>query len=106
MQLEAQLADRNVTIELSSAAKEWLAERGYDRLYGARPLSRVIQEHIKKPLAEELLFGKLVKGGSVKVTLKDGKLEFETLEAAPPALPKPEDADGDGSDHEVRETVD
>src|ERR1700754_1939673 len=54
MQLEAQLADRNVTIELSSAAKEWLAERGYDRLYGARPLGRVIQEHIKKPLAEEL----------------------------------------------------
>src|ERR1700761_2957800 len=67
MQLEAQLADRNVTIELSSAAKEWLAERGYDRLYGARPLGRVIQEHIKKPLAEELLFGKLVKGGAVKV---------------------------------------
>ena len=71
MQLEAQLADRNVTIELSSAAKEWLAERGYDRLYGARPLARVIQEHIKKPLAEELLFGRLVKGGAVKVTLKD-----------------------------------
>ena len=67
MQLEAQLADRNVTIELSSAAKEWLAERGYDRLYGARPLARVIQEHIKKPLAEELLFGRLVKGGAVKV---------------------------------------
>jgi len=105
MQLEAQLADRNVTIELSSAAKEWLAERGYDRLYGARPLARVIQEHIKKPLAEELLFGKLVKGGSVKVTLKDGKLEFETLEAAPPALPRPEDAEGDGSGQEEPETV-
>jgi ATP-dependent Clp protease ATP-binding subunit ClpA len=105
MQLEAQLADRNVTIELSSAAKEWLAERGYDRLYGARPLSRVIQEHIKKPLAEELLFGKLVKGGSVKVTLKDGKLEFETLEAAPAALPKPEGEDEGGADHEERETV-
>ncbi len=95
MQLEAQLADRNVTIELSSAAKEWLAERGYDRLYGARPLARVIQEHIKKPLAEELLFGKLVKGGSVKVTLKDGKLEFELFEAAPPALPKPDEDDAD-----------
>jgi ATP-dependent Clp protease ATP-binding subunit ClpA len=95
MQLEAQLADRNVTIELSSAAKEWLAERGYDKLYGARPLARVIQEHIKKPLAEELLFGKLVKGGSVKVTMKDGKLEFEIIEAQPPALPKP-DEDGDG----------
>jgi ATP-dependent Clp protease ATP-binding subunit ClpA len=95
MQLEAQLADRNVTIELSSAAKEWLAERGYDKLYGARPLARVIQEHVKKPLAEELLFGKLVKGGSVKVTLKDGKLEFEMVEAQLPALPKP-DEDGDG----------
>jgi len=98
MQLEAQLADRNVTIELSSAAKEWLAERGYDKLYGARPLARVIQEHIKKLLAEELLFGKLVKGGAVKVTLKDAKLEFE-FEAALPALPKPDDEEG-GSDRE------
>jgi ATP-dependent Clp protease ATP-binding subunit ClpA len=96
MQLEAQLADRNVTIELSSAAKEWLAERGYDKLYGARPLARVIQEYIKKPLAEELLFGKLVKGGSVKVTMKDGKLDFDIVEAQLPALPKP-DEDGDGS---------
>ncbi len=81
MQLEAQLADRNVTIELSSGAKEWLAERGYDRLYGARPLARVIQEYIKKPLAEELLFGRLTKGGSVKVTLKDKALDFEVIEA-------------------------
>jgi ATP-dependent Clp protease ATP-binding subunit ClpA len=93
MQLEAQLADRNVTIELSSAAKEWLAERGYDRLYGARPLARVIQEHIKKPLAEELLFGRLTKGGAVKVTMKEGKLDFEFIEAALPALPRP---DGEG----------
>ena len=104
MQLEAQLADRNVTIELSSAAKEWLAERGYDRLYGARPLARVIQEHIKKPLAEELLFGKLVKGGSIKVTMKDGKLDFEIIEAQVPALPKP-DEDGDGSDREQEAEV-
>ena len=94
MQLEAQLADRNVTIEMSSAAKEWLAERGYDRMYGARPLARVIQEHIKKPLAEELLFGKLAKGGSVKVTLKDGGLEFECVEAALPALPGPTPDEG------------
>jgi ATP-dependent Clp protease ATP-binding subunit ClpA len=100
MQLEAQLADRNVTIELSSAAKEWLAERGYDRLYGARPLARVIQEHIKKPLAEELLFGKLTKGGSVKVTLKDNKLAFECLEATPPALPKPETDPDEGTEKE------
>jgi len=97
MQLEAQLADRNVTIELSSAAKEWLAERGYDRLYGARPLARVIQEHIKKPLAEELLFGRLTKGGAVKVTLKAAKLDFEYIEATVPALPKPE-GDGDGDE--------
>jgi ATP-dependent Clp protease ATP-binding subunit ClpA len=103
MQLEAQLADRNVTIELSSAAKEWLAERGYDRLYGARPLSRVIQEHIKKALAEELLFGKLVKGGAVKVALKDNKLDFEFTEAALPALAKPEgdDEGGAGKEEEV-----
>ena len=94
LQLEAQLADRNVTIELSSAAKEWLAEKGYDPLYGARPLARVIQEHIKKPLAEELLFGKLAKGGAVKVGLKDGALTFDFIEAAPPALPKPEEGDG------------
>jgi len=97
MQLEAQLADRNVTIELSSAAKEWLAEKGYDPLYGARPLARVIQEYIKKPLAEELLFGKLVKGGSVKVGLKDGALTFDVQEAALAALPKP---DGDESEKE------
>ncbi len=95
MQLEAQLADRNVTIELSSAAKEFLAERGYEPLYGARPLARVIQELIKKPLAEELLFGKLVKGGAVKVTLKDGKLAFDVAEAPVLALPKPEPEDGD-----------
>ncbi len=100
MQLEAQLADRNVTIELSSAAKEWLAERGYDPLYGARPLARVIQEHVKKPLAEELLFGRLVRGGSVKVTLKEGKLDFEIVEAALPALPKPDEDGGDGPNAE------
>ena len=98
MQLEAQLADRNVTIELSSAAKEWLAERGYDRLYGARPLGRVIQEYIKKPLAEELLFGKLAKGGAVKVTLDADKLEFAYTEAAPTAAKKPEEGEGDGDE--------
>ena len=103
MQLEAQLADRNVTIELSSAAKEWLAERGYDRLYGARPLSRVIQEYIKKPLAEELLFGRLVRGGAVKVTLADGKLAFEIAEAALPALPKPGEDGGEAG--RTEETV-
>jgi len=106
MQLEAQLADRNVTIELSSAAKEWLAERGYDRLYGARPLGRVIQEWIKKPLAEELLFGKLVRGGSVKVALKDGKLEFEYTEAPqPPEMAKPEGEGDEGGSEREPETA-
>ncbi|MCC7348696.1 MAG: AAA family ATPase, partial [Variibacter sp.] len=100
MQLEAQLADRNVTIETSSAAREWLAEKGYDPLYGARPLARVIQEHIKKPLAEELLFGRLAKGGSVKVELRDGALAFDYFEAAPPALPKPEEGEGDQPERE------
>ncbi|MFN7011712.1 MAG: ATP-dependent Clp protease ATP-binding subunit ClpA, partial [Allorhizobium sp.] len=63
MQLEAQLSERNVTFDLSEAAIDWLASRGYDQKMGARPLSRVIQEHIKKPLANEILFGKLKKGG-------------------------------------------
>ncbi|WP_106746563.1 ATP-dependent Clp protease ATP-binding subunit ClpA [Yoonia maritima] len=74
LQLEAQLIDRNVHIELTKAAAEWLADKGYDAKMGARPLGRVIQEHIKKPLAEELLFGKLVKGGIVKVGVKGGAL--------------------------------
>jgi len=74
MELEGQLADRNVTIELSEAARKWLAEKGYDPAFGARPLGRVIQEHIKKPLAEELLFGRLAKGGLVRVDLTEGKL--------------------------------
>ncbi len=105
LQLEAQLADRNVTIELSSAAKEWLAERGYDRLYGARPLARVIQEHIKKPLAEELLFGRLVKGGSVKVSMRDGKLAFDYVEALQGPAPTEADGDEGGSERES-ETAD
>jgi ATP-dependent Clp protease ATP-binding subunit ClpA len=77
LQLEAQLLDRNVSIELTRPAAEWLADKGYDDKMGARPLGRVIQEHIKKPLAEELLFGKLTKGGLVKVAVKDGKLDLQ-----------------------------
>ena len=95
MQLEAQLADRNVTIALSDDARDWLAKKGYDKLYGARPLARVIQEHIKKPLAEELLFGKLAKGGAVKVTLEGENLAFAIEEAAPPALPKPDEGEAE-----------
>ncbi|HKK37483.1 MAG TPA: ATP-dependent Clp protease ATP-binding subunit ClpA [Paracoccaceae bacterium] len=85
LQLEAQLMDRGVSIELTKPAAEWLAEKGYDDRMGARPLGRVIQEHIKKPLAEELLFGKLAKGGLVKVAVKDGELE---LQITPPDNPR------------------
>jgi len=77
MQLEAQLADRNITIELTDEATDWLAKNGFDELYGARPLARVIQEHIKKPLADDILFGRLTRGGHVKVELKDGKIAFD-----------------------------
>jgi len=83
LQLELQLADRGVEISLEEAAKSWLAERGYDRMYGARPLARVIQESIKKPLADELLFGKLAKGGEVVVKVKKDELTFELTPHAP-----------------------
>ncbi|MEM6491870.1 MAG: AAA family ATPase, partial [Pseudomonadota bacterium] len=81
MQLEAQLADRQVQIELTPSAREWLAKRGYDRLYGARPLARIIQEHIKKPLAEEMLFGRLEKGGLVQIDVEDDLLTFRFPDA-------------------------
>ena len=97
MQLEAQLADRHVTIETSEEATDWLAKNGFDELYGARPLARVIQEHIKKPLADEILFGRLTKGGHVCVVLRDGKLDFDIegrdREPGAPIVEKPsEDA--------------
>ncbi|MBU6476107.1 MAG: ATP-dependent Clp protease ATP-binding subunit ClpA, partial [Alphaproteobacteria bacterium] len=76
MQLEAQLGDRGVTIELSDAARQWLGKKGYDPAMGARPLARVIQEHVKKPLADELLFGRLVRGGAVSIDAKEGALTF------------------------------
>ncbi len=91
LQLEAQLMDRNVLIELTRPAAEWLANKGYDDTMGARPLGRVIQEYIKKPLAEELLFGKLAKGGIVKVGVKEGKLdlriEYKTKRISPKKKP-------------------
>ncbi len=83
LELELQLADQNVHITLDDDAQAWLTERGYDKLYGARPMGRLIQEKIKQPLAEELLFGKLVNGGEVKVHLKDNALTFEVSPAAP-----------------------
>ncbi len=86
LQLEAQLIDRNVTIELTKPAAEWLADKGYDDKMGARPLGRVIQEEIKKPLAEELLFGKLAKGGIVKVGVKGGKIDLQVEGPETPQL--------------------
>ncbi|GGE47334.1 ATP-dependent Clp protease ATP-binding subunit ClpA [Agaricicola taiwanensis] len=93
LQLEAQLADRGVTIELDEEATNWLAEKGYDPLMGARPLARLIQETIKKPLAEEVLFGRLKDGGTVKVmveTKEDGKTGLGFDFPAGPVEPKPE----------------
>jgi len=98
-QLEAQLADRGVTIELSEPAAKWLAETGYDEKFGARPLARVIQEHIKKPLADELLFGKLEHGGTVKVLVagegEERKLAFEYISAEPKPKTKAKDGEDD-----------
>jgi len=89
LELEAQLADRHVTIETTDEAIDWLAKNGFDELYGARPLARVIQEEIKRPLADDILFGRLSKGGHVKVGLENGKLAF-TFDAkdAPPISPE------------------
>ena len=86
LQLEAQLMDRNVSIEITKAAADWLGDKGYDNKMGARPLGRVIQEHIKKPLAEELLFGKLTKGGIVKVGVKAGELDLKIEEPQKPGI--------------------
>ena len=77
VELEAKLGNNNVTLELDDDAREWISERGYDPKMGARPMARIIQEHIKRPLAEELLFGNLENGGHVKITVgKDGDLEL------------------------------
>ncbi len=102
LQLEAQLSDRNVTFSLTDDSRLWLAKKGYDPQYGARPLARVIQEHIKKPLSDELLFGKLMKGGHVTVALKDEKLAFD-IESEPP---KPKSGKGGkGGKRKVTEKV-
>ena len=78
--------DRNVTFELSDAAAAWLGDKGYDDKMGARPLARVIQENVKKPLAEELLFGRLTKGGLVRVVLRDDQIALEIEETDKPRI--------------------
>ncbi|MFY8328313.1 ATP-dependent Clp protease ATP-binding subunit ClpA [Pseudoalteromonas sp. ZZD1] len=77
VELQAQLDKKSVNLELTSKAREWLADQGYDKAMGARPMGRVIQEQLKKPLANEILFGELIEGGTVKVSLKDKKLRFD-----------------------------
>jgi ATP-dependent Clp protease ATP-binding subunit ClpA len=88
-ELEIQLADREVRMTYTDAARDWVAEHGYDRRFGARPMGRLIDEKIKAALVDELLFGKLEHGGSVHVDIAEGELVF-TFTAAPPP------ADGDG----------
>ncbi|MDF1733290.1 MAG: ATP-dependent Clp protease ATP-binding subunit ClpA [Minwuia sp.] len=94
LQLEAQLSDRDVTISLTDAARTWLADKGYTPEFGARPLARVIQESIKQPLAEELLFGTLKRGGHVKIRLEQGKLVFDLEAAAERTPPKAKKSGG------------
>ncbi|RNJ49331.1 ATP-dependent Clp protease ATP-binding subunit ClpA [Methylocystis hirsuta] len=93
MQLEAQLADRNVTIELTDEARSWLVEHGYDESMGARPMSRVIHQHIKTPLADEVLFGRLKNGGAVRVVVvgdDTGAKSLGFVFPEGPVLPRPE----------------
>ena len=87
LQLEAQLAERRVAIALEPEARLWLAEKGYDPIYGARPLARVIQTEVRDPLTDEILFGRLEGGGTVTIALKDGKLDFRFEASAPPKTP-------------------
>jgi len=80
-ELEAQLEEKNVGLEVDVSAREWLAQHGFDAAMGARPMARLIQENIKRPLAEDLLFGKLASGGHVRISAQDGKLSFAIEEA-------------------------
>ena len=86
-ELEAQLAEKKVWIELSAEGRGWLAERGFDRKMGARPMARLIQNEVKKPLAEKILFGELREGGTVRVEVEDGgqKLKLVVTPATTPA---------------------
>ena len=105
IQLEAQLGDRDVTIALSDAARKWLSVKGYDKQFGARPLGRVIQEHVKKPLAEELLFGQLMKGGIVDLGFDGEKLTFSYKPDPNPKRRETEEEEGDGGEGGDKEPV-
>jgi ATP-dependent Clp protease ATP-binding subunit ClpA len=83
LQLEAQLAERRVAITLEPEARVWLAEKGYDPVFGARPLGRVIQTEVRDPLTDEILFGRLENGGTVTIGLENGKLNFSFDPAEP-----------------------
>jgi ATP-dependent Clp protease ATP-binding subunit ClpA len=85
-ELSRQLAERKVTLQISQAVRDYLAKKGHDPLFGARPLARVIHEEIKRPLTDELLFGTLVEGGSVSVDVLDEKVTF-SYQAAPKTAP-------------------
>ena len=104
LQLEIQLEDRGVSIEITKAARDWLAKRGFDPEMGARPLARTIQEHVKKPMAEELLFGKLTKGGVVSIDIdpeEEDKLAFDYIEAKPKKSKKNASEDEEGEEPET-----
>ncbi|HJW67858.1 MAG TPA: ATP-dependent Clp protease ATP-binding subunit ClpA [Candidatus Binatia bacterium] len=90
-ELDTQLAARRVTIELTPAARRWLAERGYDETFGARPMARLIQEHVKRPLADEMLFGRLKDGGRVEIDAGDDGLRFTYAPLEAPHVPVPAD---------------
>jgi ATP-dependent Clp protease ATP-binding subunit ClpA len=86
VEVEAQLEQKGVALHVDDDARQWIAQRGYDPRMGARPMARVIQEHIKRPLAEELLFGRLAKGGHAFGSVAEGTLKIETRSAEEPAL--------------------
>ena len=85
LQLESQLAERRVAITLEPEARAWLAKKGYDPVFGARPLARVIQAEVRDPLTDEILFGRLEHGGTVNIGLKDGALTFDIVSPPAPA---------------------
>ncbi|WP_291985144.1 ATP-dependent Clp protease ATP-binding subunit ClpA [Luteitalea sp.] len=92
LQLEAQLAERRVAISLEPEARAWLAEKGYDAVYGARPLARIIQSEVRDPLTDEILFGRLEHGGTVRIGLENGALTFDIVSTPAPATREPVDA--------------